>query len=510
MGSQQIDIVMLPFMAHGHLIPFLSLATQIHHRTGFNIAIANTPLNIQYLRSTFLQHQNPPPWIHIFELPFNSAGHGLPPNSENTENLPLDQIGKLVISSVSLKTPFHNLLLDIIKKQGKPPLCIISDVFFGWAVEVANIMNTVNITFATGGAYGTLALFSFWLNLPHRKTDSEEFNLPGFPERCKFHVSQLHEFMRKADGNDSWSRFLKSQFSSSLQSFGWLTNTAEELEPLGLDSLRKYTQFPVWPIGPLLPKQLLNKSPLSSSSSTTQHAGKSPGISAEKCVEWLDTHDLASVLYISFGSQNTVSRSQMMELAIGLEKSWTPFIWVIRPPLGFDLKAEFRSEWLPEGFEARMKESNQGLLVKNWAPQLEILSHKSTGAFLSHCGWNSTMESLSQGVKIIGWPMAAEQAFNSKMLVDEMGVSVELTRGVQSSISSEKVKEVIGIVMEKEGKGGDMKRKVEEIAHQIREAVKDEGNEKGSSIKAKDDFISAIKARKQEVFSASILDLSAN
>ncbi|TYG95041.1 hypothetical protein ES288_A11G235800v1 [Gossypium darwinii] len=479
MGSQQIDIVMLPFMAHGHLIPFLSLATQIHHRTGFNIAIANTPLNIQYLRSTFHQHQHPPPWIHLFELPFNSAGHGLPPNSENTENLPLDQIGKLVISSVSLKTPFHNFLLDIIKKQGKPPLCIISDVFFGWVVEVANIMNTVSITFDTGGAYGILALFSFWLNLSDRKTDSEEFNLPGFPERCKFHVSQLHEFMRNADGNDSWSRFLKPQLSSSLQSFGCLTNTAEELEPLGLDSLRKYTQFPVWPIGPLLPKQLLNKSPLSSSSSTTQHAGKSSGISAEK------------FLYISFGSQNTVSRSQMMELAIGLEKSWKPLIWVIRPPLGFDLKAEFRSEWLPEGFEARMKESNQGLLVKNWALQLEILSHKSTGAFLSHCGWNSIMESLSQGVKIIGWPMAAEQAFNSKMLVDEMGVSVELTRGVQSSISR-------------------TREKLEEIAHHIREAVKDEGSEKGSSIKAKDDFISAIKTRKQEVFTSSILDLSAN
>ncbi|KAA3474157.1 UDP-glycosyltransferase 92A1-like [Gossypium australe] len=300
------------------LIPFLSLATQIHHRTGFNIAIANAHLNIQYLRSTFHQHQHPPPWIHLFELPFNILAFG--------------SNGKLVISSVSLKTPFHNFLLDIIKKQGKPPLCIISDVFFGWVVEVANIMNTVNITFATGGAYGTLALFSFWLNLPHRKTDSEEFNLPGFPERCKFHVSRLHEFMRKADGNDSWSRFLKPQLSSSLQSFGWLTNTAEELEPLGLDSLRKYTQFPVWPIGPLLPKQLLNKSPLSSSSSTTQHAGKSPGISAEK------------FLYISFGSQNTVSRSQMMELAIGLEKSWKPFIRVIRLRLGFDLKAEFRSE----------------------------------------------------------------------------------------------------------------------------------------------------------------------
>ncbi|KAK8571529.1 hypothetical protein V6N13_047203 [Hibiscus sabdariffa] len=143
-----------------------------------------------------------------------------------------------------------------------------------------------------------------------------------------------------------------------------------------------------------------------------------------------------------------------------------------------------------------MTRSNQGLLVKNWAPQLEILSLASTGAFLNHCGWNSTMESLSQGMKIIGWPMGAEQAFNSKMLVEEMGVAVELTRGIQRCISSEEVKEVIEMVMDEEGKGGDMKRKAEKIAEHIRADVKDEGNEKGSSIKALGDFVSAIKTRK--------------
>ena len=83
----------------------------------------------------------------------------------------------------------------------------------------------------------------------------------------------------------------------------------------------------------------------------------------------------------------------MMELAIGLEASAKSFLWVITPPVGFDLRAEFRSEWLPEGFEEIIKETKQGLLVRNWAPQLEILSHKSTGAFLSHCGWNSVLES---------------------------------------------------------------------------------------------------------------------
>ncbi|XWS13238.1 hypothetical protein CRYUN_Cryun36dG0020400 [Craigia yunnanensis] len=390
MGSDEhIDIVMLPLMAHGHLIPFLALARQIHNRTGFNITIANTPLNIQYLRSTL--KQDPTSGIHLAELQFNSADHGLPPNVENTENLPLDLIGKFFASSVSLKTPFHNLLLDIIAKQGKPPLCIISDVFFGWTVDVAKSTGTVNDTFSTGGAYGTGAYVSLWLNLPHRQTDSEEFGLPGFPERCRFHISQLHRFLRNADGTDLWSSLYR------------------------------------------------------------QHGGKEPGISPDKCLQWLDLHGLDSVLYISFGSQNTISPSQMMELAIGLEESGNPFIWVIRPPLGFDLKAEFRAEWLPEGFEDRMSKSKQGLLVKNWAPQLEILSHKSTGAFLSHCGWNSTLESLSQDVKMIGWPMAAEQAYNSKMLVEEMGVSVELTRGMQSTISGEEVKKLIELVMDKEG-----------------------------------------------------------
>ncbi|XVF37742.1 hypothetical protein REPUB_Repub20aG0036000 [Reevesia pubescens] len=497
--DQQIHIVMLPMMGHGHLIPFLALAKQIHNRTGFNITIANTPLNIQYLQSTLHPQNSNSEGIYLAELPFNSADHGLPPNTENTENMPLDQIGKLLTSSVSLKTPFHNFLSDIIEKQGKPPFCIISDFLFGWVVDVANSTGTVNITFATAGAYGSLAYLSFWLNLPHLHTDSKEFGLPGFPERCRFHVSQLQNFMKNADGNDPCSRFMQSQFSGCLQSFGWFCNTVEEIEPLGLELLRKYTKFPVWSIGPLLPKQLLNKSQSSSSSSTyRQHSGKEPGISPEKCLQWLGLHSPDSVLYISFGSQNTISPSQMMELAIGLEESGNPFIWVIRPPLGFDLKAEFRSEWLPEGFEDRMAKSIQGLLVKNWAPQLEILSHKSTGAFLSHCGWNSTLESLSQGVKIIGWPIAAEQPYNSKMLVEEMGVSVELTRGTQSTISGEEVKKVIQLVMDKEGKGGDMKKKAEEIAEYIRAAVREEGQEKGSSIKALDDFVSAIIKRKQD------------
>jgi hypothetical protein len=178
--------------------------------------------------------------------------------------------------------------------------------------------------------------------------------------------------------------------------------------------------------------------------------------------------------------------------------SGKPFIWVLRPPTGFDINGEFKDEWLPEGFEKRMTVSKQGLLVHNWAPQLEILSHESTGVFLSHCGWNSTLESLSQGVPIIGLPMGAEQMYNSKMLVEEMGVCEELARGAQSDVvGKEVIKRVIELVMDKKkGKGKEMQKKAAIIGEQIRAAAKDRvGEGEGSSLlEALDDFVSASSA----------------
>ncbi|KAI4378801.1 hypothetical protein MLD38_016231 [Melastoma candidum] len=185
----------------------------------------------------------------------------------------------------------------------------------------------------------------------------------------------------------------------------------------------------------------------------------------------------------------------MMELARGLEASGKPFLWVIRPPVGFNARHEFQSEWLPEGFEERATASSLGLLVRNWGPQLEILSHESTGAFLSHCGWNSTVESLSQGVPIIGWSMAAEQAYNTKMLVEEMGVCVELARGVGSGeVDAEKVRRVVDEVMDQEGKGREMRRRAKEVGWQIRAAVTvgKKGEKDGSSVLALDQVLKLV------------------
>ncbi|KAA0044635.1 hypothetical protein IC582_017204 [Cucumis melo] len=489
MGSESNSgdhhILMLPFMAHGHLIPFLELANLIHRRSSlFTTTIANTPSNIKYLRSTVSAAAK----IHLAELHYNSIDHGLPPNTENTENLPLDQIPTLFHSSTALEHPVRQLISDIVQKDGKPPVCIISDVFFGWSVAVARSFNIPIFNFTTCGAYGTLAYLSLWLNLPQQSTTADEFSIPGFPERCRFHRSQLHRFLRVANGTDFWSKYFQPQLSAALNSDGWLSNTVEEVESFGLGLLRDYIKIPVWAIGPLLPQ----------SSGRRWVKEKDSGVDLENCMDWLNSHQRNSVLYISFGSQNTISETQMMELAHGLEESGKAFIWVVRPPLGHDIKAEFKAhEWLPEQFEERMKETNRGLLIRNWAPQLEILSHESVGAFLSHCGWNSTVESLSQGVPMITWPMAAEQAYNSKMLMEEMGIGVELTRGKESEINRGKVKEVIEMVMEENGKGEEMRKKAAIAKEKMMNAMKDD-EQKGSSLRSLEEFLSIIESKREK------------
>lgn len=523
MSEHQEHIVMLPFLALGHMIPFLALAKKIQGRTNYKITIVSTPLNVKYLSSTIVKDstqqvvvtQNPKNNISLVSLPYNSCEHGLPPNTENTEALPLKDMVTIFNSTLSLKEPLKKLIFEIIEKDGKPPLCIVSDTFMGFASEVAKSCGTFNVSFTTAGAYGTAAYVSLWLNLPHLLAIDGVFKMPGFDDSCCFFsVNQLHPFMKLANGNDPWSKVLKSLFSPSLDSLGFLCNSVEEIEPMGVKAIKNLTKLPVWCIGPLLPQCMLKKGekdPIFESRNGKDQIfesrngkdqifesriGKEHGLSPEKCIEWLNKHPQSSVLYISFGSQNTISTSQMMSLALGLEDSERPFIWVIRPPIGFDIKGEFRSEWLPKGFQERVSKSQKGLIVKSWAPQLQILSHSSTGAFLTHCGWNSVLESLSQGVPIISWPLAAEQAFNSKMLMEEMGVCVELTKGFSSDIEKEDVKKVVEIVLGKSGKGKEMKEKANEIGMCIRAAVKEEGDFKGSSVKALDDFISTLLCRR--------------
>lgn len=169
------------------------------------------------------------------------------------------------------------------------------------------------------------------------------------------------------------------------------------------------------------------------------------------CLSWLDRHEKASVAYLSFGSILTPSPPELEALIEAFKAKRVPFLWSIRdPPHGNSLL---------EGLSERI-----GILGKkvSWAPQRQILSHSSVGVFVTHCGWNSVVESISGGVPMICRPYFGDQKLNRRFVEDvwKVGVSVEgdmLTkRGMIDSLdvvfskeNGEKLRENIRVLKEK-------------------------------------------------------------
>uniref|UniRef100_A0A2N9G9J6 Uncharacterized protein n=1 Tax=Fagus sylvatica TaxID=28930 RepID=A0A2N9G9J6_FAGSY len=237
---------------------------------------------------------------------------------------------------------------------------------------------------------------------------------------------------------------------------GFLFNTWEDLEATTLKALREeecYGFIPVYPVGPLFrPVQLQSSS------------------SRSGLLDWLDQQPVESVLYIAFGSVGlgVLSAQQITEMAWGLELSQQRFIWVLRSPNKIDE--------LPDGFLARTH--NLGLVVTQWAPQSEILGHPSTGGFLSHCGWNSSLESILNGVPMIAWPLYAEQKMNAAMLTEELGVAVRPkiapTKGIVAREEIEMMVRKVIIADNLEGKA--IRTKVKELQNSGKKAWTEGGS----------------------------------
>ncbi|XP_020088376.1 anthocyanidin 5,3-O-glucosyltransferase-like [Ananas comosus] len=152
--------------------------------------------------------------------------------------------------------------------------------------------------------------------------------------------------------------------------------------------------------------------------------GKSTG---HECLRWLDAQPRGSVVFLCFGSLGVFTAEQLREIATGLERSGHRFLWVVRasedPHRLFTRPAEpDLGRVLPEGFVERTKE--RGLVVKTWAPQVEVLRHAATGGFVTHCGWNSVLEGICAGAAMIAWPLYAEQRMNKVVMVEEWGLGL--------------------------------------------------------------------------------------
>lgn len=181
-------------------------------------------------------------------------------------------------------------------------------------------------------------------------------------------------------------------------------------------------------------------------------------------LSWLETKEAKSTVFVSFGSEYFLSKEDMDGIAQGLLLSKVNFIWVVRFPEGSNGESGFLEKKFPEGFLEKIGE--RGKILEGWAPQTRILRHASVGGFVSHCGWNSVMESIKFGVPIIAVPMHLDQPINAR-LVEEVGVGKEVLRDNNGKLHAETLAAVTNhVVVEDDGvevrlKAADMKAKLE-------------------------------------------------
>lgn len=198
-----------------------------------------------------------------------------------------------------------------------------------------------------------------------------------------------------------------------------------------------------------------------------------------ECVSWLNSKAPKSVLYICFGSTCRFADEQLYEMACGIQQSGHPFIWVV--PGKEDESNE--NKWIPEWFEERTEMT--GIIIRGWAPQVLILTHPAVGAFLTHCGWNSTVEAVSAGVPMITWPVHGDQFYNEKLVTEVRGIGVEV--GVEEwslsgyverekLVGRERIEKAIRRLMDGSDEADQIRCRAQQFGAKAREALQDGGS----------------------------------
>jgi hydroquinone glucosyltransferase len=402
-GEKPPHIAIVPTPGMGHLIPLVELANRLvlHHHffVTFIITTDGSPMK---------------PQKSILEaLPNAISSIFLPPVS--FDDLPEDVKIETRIG-LSLERSLHSLR-DTFKVlvESTRLVALVVDVFGMDAFDVAEEFNVpFYILFTTNAMVVSL---SFYLPELDESFSCEYRDMPEplkLPGCVPVHGIDLPDPMQHRK-NEAYKRLLFCAKRYSLAA-GILVNSFIDLEPGVFKALKEGREGKpqVFFVGPLI------------------HSSSDGGVDESKseCLRWLDKQPNGSVLYVSFGSGGTLSHEQLNELALGLEMSGQRFVWVVRSPdekaangtyFSVQIMKDDPFDFLPKGFLERTKEV--GLVVPSWAPQIQVLSHGSIGGFLTHCGWNSILESIVHGVPLIAWPLYAEQRMNATLVADDLKVA---------------------------------------------------------------------------------------
>ncbi|XP_008775115.4 scopoletin glucosyltransferase-like [Phoenix dactylifera] len=416
-----LHIFFLPFLAPGHMIPMIDLA-KIFADRGVKVSIVTTTGNIPRIQPTIDLANNSchssRHHIQLIPLHFPYSESGVPKGHENLINFSDPGISPEFITAINLlEAPFMQLAKD------HRPDCIISDIFYPWTSSIAHELRIPRLVFHGSGMF-TYAVMCVIKDLkPYEgvNSDRQPFVVQGLPHRIEMTRSQLPEFVTEAR-----TGFFKETDDAHDMTYGMVMNSFNELESDYANLLKKMLSMKVWHVGPV---SLFNQDV-----NDEMARGDKASIDCNHCLSWLDTKKPRSVLYICFGSLGRFTHAQLQEIALGLEASEHPFIWVVR-------YNDELSAWLPEGFENRVISEGRGVIISGWAPQLLILNHPAVGGFMTHCGWNSCLEGTVAGLPMITWPLFAEQFFSERLIVDVLRIGIAI--GVKVCSGNEEEREMV-------------------------------------------------------------------
>ncbi|KAD3337561.1 hypothetical protein E3N88_33081 [Mikania micrantha] len=459
-----LHFVLFPLMAQGHMIPMVDMARLLAER-GSIVSIVASPVNANRFRSVIDRAIEAKLKIQILELQLPLAEVGLPEGCENFDMLPSPAHGvNMILAMNMLEEPAEKMVRGLCLS----PSCIISDGYFPWTNDIAKRLKIPRVVFYGPGCFPLMCIHIATNTslLDEVDSDSEYFVMPGLPDRIEVTKPQASTW-GKGDTKESTAVFERME-EADKDAIGIVVNSFEELEPKYVKELAKEKDKKVWCIGPV---SLCNKS-----FQDRAERGNKDAINGHDCLKWLDSRESGSVIYVCLGSLSYASTEQAIELGLGLELSNIPFLWFIRKT-----SEEFEAWLSKEGYEERIK--GRGLMVRGWAPQILILSHQAIGGFVTHCGWNSTLEGISSGIPMVTWPQFAEQFLNERFIIDVLKIGVRIGMEVpvlftqigesKEIINRDGVKEAIQALMKNDEEGEARRKRCRELVLKAKRAMEE-------------------------------------
>ncbi|KAI7735535.1 hypothetical protein M8C21_017893 [Ambrosia artemisiifolia] len=401
------ELVFIPAPGVGHIMSTIQMAKLLVNRDPrllVTVLLMNSPYPVPAL-TTYIESlaKNSIERIRFIEVPQDHTPPQLAPKAF------LLSFYEFINSHCKY---VRNVVADLINQPSSSKVVgFVVDLFCTSMIDVANEFNVPTYVFFTSNA----AFLGFDLYIERLCVDKNqdhviqlsnsegEIVVPSFVNPVPM-TAFPSEYQMK-EGLD----VLIGTFRELRKAKGIMVNTFLELETHAIKSFHDTSFPPVYPVGPILNLDGI--------------VGEEEEAHERDVISWLDGQPPLSVVVLCFGSAGSLNEVQVKEIALGLERSGYRFVWSLRLAPHLEQSFDDPRVLLPEGFLTRTIGLGK---VIGWAPQVSLLAHEAVGGFVSHCGWNSILESLWFGVPMATWPMYAEQQLNAFKMVVEWGLAVDL------------------------------------------------------------------------------------